>query len=277
MKKILLSLVLIFGLCSVVSAADQFDKTLPADDTLIPAFPAFQRTNNEAQDRVFQDYQEGADVFWSSTTEVIVSAGSVVSSNSGGTVRRYRTNTSTTTVGWGNIDTGAEASSTTYYVYAVADTDATTFTIEISTSSSAPTGATYYKKLGSFFNNSSSNIDDYKVYSNAYLPSPTDASGIPKVTAIYSYGTSASSYTLKQSDLKFVFGTITVAGSSSQAITNLPFSGTSTYAVIISKTANSAAEPPAAKKNSGSQFTAYNNHSDATGDNGTFGWTAIGY
>ena len=43
-------------------------------------------------------------------------------------------------------------------MYAVADTDATTCTFLISTSSSAPTGATYYRKIGYFYNNSDGDI-----------------------------------------------------------------------------------------------------------------------
>ena len=79
-----------------------------------------------------------------------------------------RQNTTATTVTWADIDTGAEAASTTYYVYAVADADATTATFMISANSSTPTGATYYKRIGSFYNDSSSNITMGAIYAAAY-------------------------------------------------------------------------------------------------------------
>lgn len=229
MKKLFLSFILIIGLCSIVYGSDQWDKTKFADTTLIPDAPGLMRVNNEALDRILPNYSGRANVSFSSTTTVIVSAGSTVSSNSGGTIRRLRTNTSSTNVTFANIDTGAEASSTTYYVYSVADTDTTTFTIEISTSSSAPSGATFYKKLGSFFNDSSSNIDRRKVYTNAYDNAVNDSSGIPKITAIYNYATSASSFTAKESDLKFAFGQQSVGANSTTTISNLPFTGSATY------------------------------------------------
>nr|NQU92748.1 hypothetical protein [Bacteroidota bacterium] len=52
---------------------------------------------------------------------------------------------------WADLDTGSESTGT-YYLYGNCDADATTFTVKISASSSAPTGATYYKQLGSFSN-----------------------------------------------------------------------------------------------------------------------------
>jgi hypothetical protein len=95
---------------------------------------------------------------YSSATTIAVSAGEVVCSNSDASVRKMRQNTSATNVTFSDIDTGAEASSTTYYLYANCDADATTATFKVSASSTAPTGVTYYKRLGSFYNDSSSNI-----------------------------------------------------------------------------------------------------------------------
>ena len=122
-------------------------------------------------DRVLSNYQEGAKISYSSATTISISAGEVMLSNSAGTIRLMQQNAAATTATFSNIDTGAEASSTTYYVYAyqatVTDTD---FDIIISLSSSAPTGATYYARLGSFYNDSSSNIlnDETIVNDNNY-------------------------------------------------------------------------------------------------------------
>ena len=57
-----------------------------------------------------------------------------------------------------SLDTGNAAISTWYHGYAVADADATTFTGICSASASAPTGYTYFRYLGSFYNNASDNI-----------------------------------------------------------------------------------------------------------------------
>jgi hypothetical protein len=50
-----------------------------------------------------------------------------------------------------------------YHVYAVANANATTFTGICSASASAPTGAsyTYFRYLGSFYNNSADNIEPF--------------------------------------------------------------------------------------------------------------------
>jgi len=109
-------------------------------------------------DRLLSVFRRGAQITYASASTVTVGIGEVACSNSDGSVRKFRANTSATTVGWADIDTGSEASSTTYYVYAVADADANTFTCTISTNSSTPTGKTYYRRLGSFYNDASGNI-----------------------------------------------------------------------------------------------------------------------
>lgn len=110
-------------------------------------------------DRLLSNYREGMGLSYTSATTITVATGEVTCSNSAGTVRKMRKNTSTTAVTFSDLDTGAEASNTTYYVYAVCDADATTATFKFSASATTPTGVTYYKRLGSFTNNSSSDIE----------------------------------------------------------------------------------------------------------------------
>ena len=85
---------------------------------------------------------------------ITVSSGSVVTT-SASSVMRMRQNTSTATVDntaadVGGLDTGAVAADTWYYVYAVADADATTFTLILSASATNPTNAAalYYRLIG---------------------------------------------------------------------------------------------------------------------------------
>jgi len=112
---------------------------------------------------------------YNSTTTITVKAGSCAVSNSQGTIRMFMLDTSDTNLTATNLDTGvAFATSTTYYVYATspnATTQASTY--YISTSNLAPSGQTYYKRLGSFSTDSSSNIlqssitSDNKVFTQA--------------------------------------------------------------------------------------------------------------
>lgn len=100
---------------------------------------------------------------------VQASAGVCVSTNSGGTIRQLRRNTSTTNITFANIDDSSEAASTEYYVWAVADANATTLTFVISASASAPQGGdeTHYVLIGGFYNNSSSDVEETTVWSIA--------------------------------------------------------------------------------------------------------------
>jgi len=111
-------------------------------------------------DRLLSTYKQGAKIVYATAATLTIEAGSVVVSNSAGDTRLMVANTSSTTVTWSDIDTGSEAVSTTYYVYAYQDTTTNaTFDIVISTSSSTPTGVTYYARLGSFYNNASGDIE----------------------------------------------------------------------------------------------------------------------
>jgi len=103
------------------------------------------------------NYRRGCAVEYKGDADLYVRAGEIMIVDASGN-RRLRRNTSDTTVTWANIDTGSEATSTRYYVYACADNNATTFTVVVSTNATTPTGMTYYRLIGSFYNNASGNI-----------------------------------------------------------------------------------------------------------------------
>ena len=110
-------------------------------------------------DNFLADGRFGCKLAYSSASELTVGIGSVVCSNTSGSIRLMARNSSATTVDWDDLDTGSEAASTTYYVYAVMSAVSdTTFTIKVSESSSLPSGVTYYLRLGYFTNDSDSNI-----------------------------------------------------------------------------------------------------------------------
>ena len=111
-------------------------------------------------ERLLLMYKDGMKITYDSGSQFTVTAGAIVCTNTDGTIRKMRRNTTNTTVTWSDLDTGSEASATTYYVYAICDADATTATFKFSASASndAPSGTTYFRRLGYFYNDSSSNI-----------------------------------------------------------------------------------------------------------------------
>lgn len=169
MKRTLLALILIFVACPAWSA--EWDKSLPAGTTLINDIDTTVQDNNTALDRLLANYRQGQVLTYASASTLTVTAGEITCSNSGGTVRKMRKNPSSTTVTWADIDTGSEASSTTYYVYASCDAVADTATYKISLSATTPTGLTSYKRIGSFYNDGSSDITLITNDNNYYAPS----------------------------------------------------------------------------------------------------------
>ena len=158
MKNILLFLVLSLFLIGNVSAATGWSKNKPSGSSNPGQIDDSIGENNAALDLMLANYSS-CKISYTSATTISVSAGGVMVSDVSGAIRLMLLNSSATSVTFTDIDTGAEAASTTYYVYAIgsATTD-TVFTCKISLSASAPTGATYYKRLGSFYNDASSNI-----------------------------------------------------------------------------------------------------------------------
>ena len=116
-------------------------------------------------DRVLSNYRENCAIYYVSTTSIGVRAGEVVCSNAAGTIRKFRKNTSVTTE-----DIQAEVSGAgIHYVFAVADADATTFTIEVDATTTP--SATCYKLLGEFYasaDNVVANDDGLNNYNNYY-------------------------------------------------------------------------------------------------------------
>ena len=164
MKKILLviGLILAIGITPANSANlwrnGDGEETLLGTETVSDIDTAIFQRMTAPLDRLLSSYNGTVVLKFDSTSQVTLSLGEITCSNTAGTIRRMRKNTADVTVTWADIDTGAEAANTTYYIYAVADANATTFTATISTNSTTPTGKTYYKRVGQFTNDGSSNI-----------------------------------------------------------------------------------------------------------------------
>lgn len=158
MKRLLILLAMFF-LSTSAQAANEWDKTRIDGTTLINDVDTVTQTQHDSLDRILSNYKRSMLISYSSASAISVSAGEITCSNTAGTVRRFRKNSSATSVTFSDLDTGAEASSTTYYVYAICDADAETATFKISAqSASAPSGTTYFRRIGYFYNDSSSNI-----------------------------------------------------------------------------------------------------------------------
>jgi hypothetical protein len=271
MKRLFLFLTILLAI-SGVCYAQQWDVDSPAGTNSVSDIDTYVGYNNTAVDRLVAGYNTIALVY-NSASQITASAGEVTVSNSDGSVRLFLRNTSTTTITWADIDAGAEAGSTTYYVYAIAAlVTSETATFKVSTSSTAPAGATYYKKIGSFYNNSSSNIDREKIYTIAYGNTVNDSDGAPLFAGIYDYSSSLSSYSYKTSGIKIAFGTGTQS-SGSMTVSNLPFTNTNSYSVSCQRIHNYASQYLSISAKSASSFTCYDN----LGASLTVNWVALGY
>ncbi len=163
MRKILsLVMVLSFLFTMSVYGVSEWAKIQPAGSASPSDIDDLVLVNNEALDRLSSSSQDNCRIAYSSATTLTVAIGQITCSNSAGAIRHMRSNTSAVSVTFSNIDTGSEGAGT-YYVWAVADADSANFTIMVSLSSTAPTGATYIHRLGSFVNDSSLDIEESSI------------------------------------------------------------------------------------------------------------------
>jgi len=118
-------------------------------------------------DRLLSTYINGCTLTRTSATVITVSAGEVCCANGAGTIHRFRKNTSTTTMtitesGASGLDSGSsEGASTWYSIYAVADAEATTFTVIAAEDGAALSDVTYYKYLGSVYNDDGQDLANF--------------------------------------------------------------------------------------------------------------------
>lgn len=159
--------ILVFLLLMTGISRAEWDVNIPLAADNLTDFPVDNQENLDRLELVLRDYPKGITLSYTSASTITASTGGVVCADSTGATKRFRGNTSTTAVTFSDIDTGAEASSTTYYVYANCDATATTATFKISASSTTPTGLTYYKRIGSFINDGSSNITASSITSDS--------------------------------------------------------------------------------------------------------------
>ncbi len=133
-----------------------YDET-EAIETLLGAMGRAQ-SYSESYKNMLSGLKIGCKLSYKDANEITIAAGKLAIPDASGNLA-FRKNAASTDVGWANIDTGAEANGQLYYVYAVADDNATTISFVISTSANAPSGYTYYLQIGSFYNDSGGDID----------------------------------------------------------------------------------------------------------------------
>jgi|GEM_PF-3100849 len=274
MFRILLVLLLI---STPVYAVTQWQYTnAPATGDNLTDWPTEVNAQWAILNTLLSNYRKGYAITYSSATTIAVSAGEVVVTDSGGTTKLFLQNTSSSNVTFANIDTGAEASATTYYLYCgTSSATASTCTFYLSTSSSAPSGVTYYRKLGSIYNNSSSDIDPNKVYTEpAGFPFTTSSGILASTVGIYDYGTSASSSTRRNLSTYYIAHGLVTLSSGAATISNLPFTSSTSYAIILTRTNSTAVSQDVyVSSQSASSFTI----GDTLAGSAQIGWVAIGY
>jgi len=280
MKKLITLIMILSLISSPVFAANEWrggsgEETILGTENVSDIDTKVYQDIVDPLDRLLNNYRENAEVTYTSASTITIQEGEVSCQNSGGTVVKFRKNDSDTILTWADIDQGAEANSTTYYVYAVCDADATTFTGKISTNSSTPTGLTSYTRLGQFYNDSDGDIEDDTdtlLNDNDYYSASIEVT-TPAIATVYDYGTSGSSSTTKTSDVYIAYGQLSISdGLDGETVTNLPFTGATTYKVTTSNVYAGSSAATGVVINSGSQFTLYH----ASGGAKIVSWIAIG-
>jgi hypothetical protein len=239
------------------------DDEIEAIETFVGATGGGAQAYSDSMTNLLYNYRQGCSVDYKSAADLYVRSGEIMVTDVSGN-RRLRRNTADTTVLWSNIDVGVEATAMSYYLYAVADASATTFTVMLSTSATAPTGATFFKKLGSFYNDAAGDI--------SYL---TNTLTLKELSTVYDYGLGSSTFSpITGAAMKVCYGTMAIGANGNQAISNLPFLSATSYYVTVTiiETSLGIDQVPCVTKNSGAQFTLYNGWSAAS-----IMWVAIGY
>ena len=127
-----------------------YDET-EAIETFIGPTGGGAQSYSESLTNLLYNYRYKCNVEYKGVEDIYVRAGEIMLTDAAGN-RRLRRNTADLTLDWDDLDGGAEANSVTYLVYAVGDDAETTFDAVISTGVTAPAGYTFFKKLGSFYN-----------------------------------------------------------------------------------------------------------------------------
>jgi hypothetical protein len=118
-------------------------------------------------DRALQHTIRGLTLTHTSDDVITVGIGEVTCYNAAGTIKRMRQRTTTTTVdftaaGVGGIDSGSARDDSSWFeIYAVADADATTFTAIAAKQGTGLSDVTYYRYIGSVYNDASDNIKNF--------------------------------------------------------------------------------------------------------------------
>lgn len=151
----------------IIQADDVNDAYVPVDaiETFVGASGKPQSGSIDLLEylRFLGDPVNEARVEWVSATSLKIKAGVIWCTNASGSIRVPRKLTADLTLTFADLDTGAEAANTRYYVIAVADAANTSITGKFSLSKTAPSGITTFAVLASFVNNASSDIDRWSV------------------------------------------------------------------------------------------------------------------
>ena len=175
---IVLALLLISNQCFAISDWYQGSGTAPIQgtDNVSDIDANSKNYAFDPLDKLLTHHIWGCTLTHTSDDVITVSVGEVTCSNGAGTIRRMRKNTATTTVdftaaGVGGIDSGSARDDSSWFdIYAVADADATTFTAIAAKQGTALSDVTYYRYIGSVYNDASDNISNFYWFGNGDTP-----------------------------------------------------------------------------------------------------------
>ena len=178
-------------LCSPVLALEQFREGVGTDSVLGTTQAADLGTNIFQQvvaplDVLAKNYRNGCKLIKTSNSTLSILPGEIAISNgANGANTRFRALTTTLPVTWAAIDTGAEATSTQYYVHLLAETlDSSEYTATISLNPTAPDSKIYFRLIGYFYNDASGNIVSAGNYSGGGVVNSVTASGTTDITVV---------------------------------------------------------------------------------------------
>lgn len=176
--------------CAPAFAASQWELDNVAGNTDPTDLDTVIQENNDALDRILRNYRHGCAVVRDSASQITIKTPcEVMICNSGSTDCEMRGTSADITVTAADLDTGASfTASTIHYLYATSDTDVTNFVEKVSTSSTAPSGATQYRQIGYFYVDASSNI------LHASNTGGGDVANLATVSGTSDISTSSSSY-----------------------------------------------------------------------------------
>lgn len=151
----------------------------------IGASGAAMSSNSTIIDTI-KDLYNGGRCYKKDADEIYVGPFRGIIANAAETIQKLRVVKTVSTLTAADLDTGAFAAATYYYIYATADGVSTEPVFVISASSSAPTGYAFYRRLGWFYNETINVIDITAGIISTFIGGDNDSQTLLLENAVFS-------------------------------------------------------------------------------------------